>query len=192
MKLIVGLGNPEDRYAGTRHNLGFVTVDEFRRKINAPDWTLDKKFQAELSKPVPELLLARPQTYMNMSGLAVFRIASFFKIKLEDIVIVHDELDLLLGQVRIRKGGSGGGHHGVESVIDRLGTDQFLRVRLGIGNLRSHAGEAKRVSFNAERFVLEQFDKNENHDVTKMIKRAVRALGLLLAKGLEETQNQFH
>lgn len=189
MKLIVGLGNPEDKYAGTRHNLGFDVLDELTKKFNLVDWIKEEKFKSELIK-APELILVKPQTYVNKTGIAVSSLASYYKIPSTDIIVVHDDLDLPLGKIKVRMGGAAAGHHGVESVIEALGTDQFIRVRLGIGNLKSQSGEHKTIHFNAEHFVLEPFIHNEKSKVKHMIKQAVKAMELLLEKGLTIAQNQ--
>lgn len=200
MKLIVGLGNPEEKYAKTRHNLGFELVNEFIKKmddgkwkigVEGGGWKMENKFKAEIIK-AEDLLLIKPQTYVNNSGLAVRRLADYYKISPEDIIVIHDDLDLHLGKIKVRLGGSGGGHHGVESVIKSLGTDQFIRVRLGIGNEKSHSGEHKRISFSAEKFVLEGFLSNEKSEVRHMLKLAVKALEILLDKGIEKAQNQYN
>ena len=191
MKLVVGLGNPGEKYANTRHNLGFEILDELTRKLNLIDWTIEDKFKSELIK-APELILVKPRTFVNHSGMAVKSLAAYYKIPPTDIVVVHDELDLPLGKIKVRIGGAAAGHHGVESVIKELGTDQFVRVRLGIGNLKSHSGEHKRISFNAEKFVLEPFLHSEKSQVKHMIKQALKALDILLEKGLEQAQNQFN
>lgn len=192
MFLIVGLGNPEDKYSGTRHNLGFVVLDELRRKLNLPDWPKEDKFKAEVLKLSDELILARPQTYMNRSGLAVSALVNFYKIDSEGIIVVHDELDLSLGHIKIRLGGAAAGHHGVESIIESLGTDKFVRVRLGIGTQKALLGEHKKTSFNAEHFVLDPFDSKETSAVKRLHKQAVKAIEILLKDGLEKAQNQFN
>jgi PTH1 family peptidyl-tRNA hydrolase len=196
MKLIVGLGNPEDKYMGTRHNLGFLILDELRRKLNLADWTVDKKFNSEILQfpdhDGSQIIFARPQTHMNRSGMAVTKIAQYFKIEPKDIVVVHDDLDLLLGRIKIRTGGGAGGHHGVESIIDALGTDQFVRFRMGIGNSEGFAGEHKRISFTAEKFVLEPFTSKENSQLKSTSKHAVKALEALIKDGVEKVQNQFN
>lgn len=167
MKLIVGLGNPEERYAGTRHNLGFEVVDKLGKRVKGEgeSWQYQEKFKSEVCASCFPLILAKPQTYMNMSGLAVSKIASFYKISPEDIIIIHDELDLPLGHIKVRLGGAHAGHHGVESVIKYLGTDKFIRVRCGIG-----------PSANAEKFVLSTFLPSEKHHVRRMIKKAVETI----------------
>ncbi len=192
MKIIVGLGNPGEKYANTRHNLGFEVLEEFRKKLKAPEFSEEKKFKAKISKPSLDLLLIRPLTFMNQSGKAVAALKNFYKVEPEDIMVIHDELDLLLGHLKVRQGGGAGGHHGVESIITDTGTDKFVRVRLGIGNDKSFSGEHKRVSFEAEHFVLEEFLPKERSQVKSMIKKAVSALETILEKGVDVAQNQFN
>lgn len=194
MKLIVGLGNPEGEYQATRHNLGFTALDEYARKHSGPKiaWQNESKFKAELLKISPDVLLVKPQTYMNNSGLAVKALAGYFKILVSDIILVYDDLDLPLGKIRIRQGGGAAGHHGVESVIKELGSDEFIRVRLGIGNLRSESGSRGGKHFNAESFVLEPFMPGERLKVSQMIKHAIQAVDLILEKGLESARGVFH
>lgn len=192
MKLIVGLGNPGEKYKNTRHNLGFEILEEFRRKNNLEDWNNESKFKAQIIKLGDDLILARPQTFMNESGWAVSAIANFFKILPADVVVIHDDLDLPLGKIKVRMGGSGAGHHGIESVIKGLGTDQFIRVRLGIGNEKSHSDEHKRLSFHAEGFVLEKFESKEKSEVKSMVKQGIRALEVIFDQGIEAAQNQFN
>lgn len=199
MKLIVGLGNPGDKYLGTRHNLGFEILDEFVRKyIVDRMWSIEGKFKSEIitSDKLPtindKLILAKPQTYMNNSGQAVSLIKNFFKIDPADIVIVHDDLDLPLGKIKIRLGGAAAGHHGVESIINSLGTDKFVRIRLGIGNLRTQSAEHGGQHFNADKFVLETFMPGEKSKLKHMVKQAIKALDNLLSEGLEKAQNQFN
>lgn len=199
MFLIVGLGNPEDKYKDTRHNLGFEAVEELGKRMGGGAWEVEKKFKSEILKiaynlqPISyNLILAKPQTYMNNSGIAVTLIANYFKIRPEDIIILHDDLDLPLGKIKIRLGGAAAGHHGVESIISHLGTDKFIRIRMGIGNLRSISGEHHTGSFNAESFVINKFLPSEKSKVKKMMKQAVKAFELLLGEGLEKAQNQFN
>lgn len=199
MILIVGLGNPGEKYKNTRHNIGFEVLDEFARKLGVHgSWFIDKKFKSQLIKvnELPannhQLLLVKPQTYMNKSGLSVSAVAKYFKVDPKDIVIVHDELDLLLGHIKIRLGGSDAGHHGVESIMNSLGTDQFIRVRLGIGQDKTLSGEHKKVAFNAEHFVMEPFLPNEHNQFKTLIKKGIRAVETILEKGIEKAQNQFN
>ncbi len=208
MKLIVGLGNPGDKYAGVRHNLGFEVADDFIKKMDGGKWKIDvedrswkmeEKFKAEIIRlnytlnAIPyTLILAKPQTFMNNSGLAVRKLADYYKVVSEDIIIIQDELDLPLGKIKVRLGGAAAGHHGVESIIEKLGTDKFIRVRLGIGNIKTQSSEHKQISLSAEKFVLETFTHSEKPKVKHMIKSALKAIDLLIEKGLESTQNQFN
>lgn len=191
MKLIVGLGNPGEKYAGTRHNLGFKILDELTKKLNLIDWVLENKFKSEIIK-TDQLILVKPQTFVNQSGLAVSALVNFYKVKPEDIIIIHDDLDLPLGKIKVRMGGAAAGHHGVESIINTLGTDKFIRVRLGIGNLKTQSSEHKKAHVSAEKFVLEPFMHSEKSQVKHMLKGVVKALKILIDQGLEKAQNQFN
>lgn len=177
MKLIVGLGNPEEKYSDTRHNLGFKVVDKlvssikYRRGLfshefeNQVLWEAEKKFKSQIARISQDILVVKPQTFMNNSGMAVKLLTTYYKIPDTNLVIVHDELDLPLGHIKVRLGGAAAGHHGVESVIKYLGTDKFIRVRCGIG-----------PSANAEKFVLSTFLHLEKHHVRRMIKEAVEMI----------------
>ncbi len=191
MKLVVGLGNPEGRYAGTRHNLGFEVLDEFVRKMEAGNWQMEDKFKSEVIKS-GDIIFAKPQTYMNNSGMAISALVNFYKISSSDVIIVYDELDLPLGKIKVRKGGAAAGHHGVESIIKSLGTDQFIRVRLGIGNLKTESSEHGQAHIDANHYVLEPFMHSEKSKVKHMIKQALVALDTLLDKGLDIAQNQYN
>lgn len=193
MKLIIGLGNPGEKYKNTRHNLGFKVVEELvsnakhptGQKASQTSWEESKKFKSLVAK-VDDVIFAKPQTCMNNSGLVVSAAAEYFKISPENIIVIHDDLDLPLGRIKIRKGGSAAGHHGVESVIEKLKDEQFIRVRLGIGP------EKKDGHFNAEQFVLQKFLPKEKPEVKKMIAKAAEAIELLLKEGLEAAQNQYN
>ncbi len=189
--LIVGLGNPGDKYVNTRHNLGFVVLDELRRKLALGEWQEESKFKSQVIKQ-GDLILARPQTFMNNSGMAIAPLAKFYKIDPQEILIVHDELDLPIGHIKIRIGGSDAGHHGIESLIKHLGTEKFVRLRLGISTWKAISGEHKHAAFNAEKFVVDLFDPAEKSKVKAMVKRAVKAIEAILAKGVEKAQNQFN
>src|SRR3989344_8707141 len=191
MKMIVGLGNPEDRYSKTRHNLGFDMIDKFAKELEGEEWGMEDKFKAEVIKK-DDLILVKPQTFMNNSGIAVRLIADYFKITPEDIVVIHDDLDLPLGKIKVRIGGAAAGHHGVESIINSVDTDKFIRVRLGIGNLRTQSGERKGQTVSAVKFVLDIFSQSEKSPVKHMLKQAAKALKILLEDGLEKAQNQFN
>jgi peptidyl-tRNA hydrolase, PTH1 family len=188
VKLIVGLGNPGLSYAGNRHNTGFSALRHFAREH---DIDLDKKqckARVACTKIAGEdIVLARPQTYMNNSGQAVTPLAKRFNVPPEDIIVIHDDLDLPLGRIRVRKGGSSGGHNGVESIIRELGSRDFIRVRIGIG--RPPGGEDEQGIID---FVLSDFTREELEVIKPAIARAGEAIDSLLADGLEATMNQFN
>lgn len=198
MKLIIGLGNPGEKYDGTRHNLGFRVVDQLvADRLPATDygkvWKNDEKFKAEVCRlKTEDVLIVKPQTHMNASGLAVRTLAAYYKLPTTDIIVIHDELDLPLGKIKVRVGGSAAGHRGVESVIESLGDDKFTRVRLGIGTLHSQRGERDRQRADTERFVLEPFEAVEKPKVKHMVKQAVISLEVILDKGEEAAQNQYN
>ncbi len=191
MYLVVGLGNPGDKFINTRHNLGFGVADVIARKFDLPEFSVDKKFKAEITKN-SGLILIKPLTFMNLSGMAVSAAAQYFKIKPEEIIVIHDELDLPLGHIKIRVGGSDAGHHGVESIIKFLGSEKFIRLRLGIGNWHAISGEHKHASFKAEKFVTEEFLTSEKSKVKAMTKRAVKAVEAILKLGVEKAQSQYN
>lgn len=197
MKLVIGLGNPGDQYLGTRHNLGFVILDEYARKKvgseqgSVVSWEYKKQLKAEVIK-LGELILARPQTYMNNSGLAVKILADYYKINPQDTIAVYDELDLHIGQIKIRLGGAAAGHHGIESIMKHLGTDQFIRVRCGIGHWKTQGAEKRGAGENMDSYVLQSFDETETSKMKKLIKTAIKALNILVEKGLEKAQNQYN
>ncbi|MBI2334631.1 aminoacyl-tRNA hydrolase [Candidatus Daviesbacteria bacterium] len=186
MKLVVGLGNPGPKYAKVRHNLGWMVLDEL-----VDDWEENKKLKSLISKK-EDLIFAKPLTFMNNSGLAVKLLTTYYRLPATDLIVIHDDLDLPLGKIKIRKGGAAAGHHGVESIIKALDTDQFTRVRLGIGNLRTQSSEHKHAHVDTNKFVLEPFLHSEKAKVKHMIKQAVKAVELLLEKDLAIAQNQYN
>jgi len=202
MKLIVGLGNPGIKYESTRHNVGFMVLEHLLKDIAPVDksnWNKEDKLKSELfifdftSKKgeSEKVVLARPQTYMNNSGLGVSLIAKFYKIKPEDIWVVYDELDLPLGSMKIRQGGGAAGHHGVESIMGTVGTDKFWRFRMGIGQSKVHV-ELNKQKINGEDIVLKGFRGGEASKARTMIKRGSKALQQALEGGIESAQNQYN
>ena len=197
MKLIVGLGNPGTKYERVRHNLGFMVVEELGKRVKrqGESWKYEEKFKSEIldfTLNASRFTLVKPQTYMNNSGMAVVALVDYFKIPPEDLIGIHDDLDLPLGKIKVRLGGAAAGHHGVESIINALGTDKFIRVRLGIGNLRTQSSEHKHAHVDTNKFVLEPFMHSEKSKVKHTIKQTVKALDILLEQGLEKAQNQFN
>jgi PTH1 family peptidyl-tRNA hydrolase len=210
MKIIVGLGNPGEKYESTRHNLGFLVLDRLLKDcapVNVSNWKKETKFKSEVVElPIhgvdEKILLVRPQTYMNNSGMAVQLLSTFYKLSPEDFWIVHDELDLPLGTLKIRFGGAAAGHHGVENIIEQLGSDKFWRFRLGIGHVlhnaretdddgKSHALGRVKVR-NVEDYVIGDFIGKDRTEAKKMIKHASDALQIAIEKGLEVAQNRFN
>ena len=195
MKLIVGLGNPGEKYDGTRHNLGFRAVDQFLKDTSSVAdsvWTKNDKLKSDIVK-LGDTILAKPQTFMNNSGIAVSLLASFYKVEPEDIWIVYDELDLPVGAMKIRFGGAAAGHHGVESILEKLGTDKFWRIRLGIGTShdKDHA-IGRQKQHDVEGYVLSGFKSGDQGKIKDITKRSSQALQLALAKGIEAAMNRYN
>lgn len=198
MKLIVGLGNPGRKYEDSRHNIGFIVVDElakefFRFPTKHLEFEREKDFKSLVCRVTDEILLAKPETFMNESGVGVAKIANFYKISPENIWVVHDDLDLLLGKMKIRLGGAGAGHHGVESIILHLGTDKFYRFRLGTGrpdNSEYLKDSSKRKE--VEDYVLSPFRDQEKDELRGLIKKAVSSINVALSKGVRKAMNEYN
>ncbi len=181
----MGLGNPGPRYAGNRHNAGFLVVDVLADRLGG-------RFRAHKGRAdVVEgrlgglrVVLAKPKCYMNLSGGPVASLRDFFKVPAERITVVHDELDLPFGSVRLKRGGGDGGHNGLRSVTSSLGTRDYLRVRFGIGRPPGAQDPAE--------YVLKDFTKTEARELPFLVDRAADAVDCLLADGLEAAQNRFH
>ena len=184
MRLFVGLGNPGSRYAGNRHNIGFMVVDEIARVHAAPPWR--RRFQGQAADAViggEKVLLLKPETFMNESGRSVAEALRFFKLELSDVIVFHDELDLAAGKVRVKVGGGNAGHNGLRSITALCGND-YKRVRLGIG----HPGHKDLV----HGYVLNDFAKSERDWVEDVV-RACADNAALLAKGDDASfQNKVH
>lgn len=199
MKLIVGLGNPGEKFLYTRHNIGFMVVerlvkDKLSLLPSLKAWKREKKYPAEVCK-IKDLIVVKPLSYMNLSGLTVSRIVSFYKIALNDIWVVHDDIDLPLGKIRIRKGGASAGHHGIDSLIKSLGSADFTRFRLGIGKGKldkPHTADHNLHRHEVEKFVVSPFRVNEGGEVKKLIKHSVEALEIAFDKGVEKAMNRFN
>jgi PTH1 family peptidyl-tRNA hydrolase len=200
MKLIVGLGNPGLKHNKTRHNLGFMVADAFLKDFPMSEISFreEKKFQAEVAEidwqpkkgKAEKVILAKPLTYMNGSGIAVATISKFYKIAPADVWIIHDEIDLPLGSMKIRFAGASAGHKGVESIIEHLGTDKFWRFRVGIGEQREKV-ESKRVKA-IDNFVLGEFSEGEKGKAREIIKKSAKAIQDALEEGLEKAMNRFN
>ena len=176
MKIVVGLGNPGSKYDGTRHNIGFLVIDRLARQhhIALDQHRCDALIGLGKSHEEP-LLLAKPQTFMNRSGVAVAALLQHYGVSAADLVVIYDDLDLPLGRIRIRTKGSAGGHRGVSSIIEHLGGVPFNRIRMGIG--RPPEGTA------AIDYVLAPFAEGEMADLSMAIERCAAALGCLIHQG---------
>lgn len=200
MKLIVGLGNPDEKFLYTRHNAGFMVVEKLAKELlpvekSEKAWIGDKKFTAEICRINNSLTIAKPHTYMNRSGISVKALCNFFKIKVTDLWVIHDDIDLPLGKIRIRNGGSSGGHNGVESIIANFPSADFVRFRLGIGRGKLDVKRTSDINLSRqgiEKFVLSPFRDREAGEAKKMIKNAVKAILLTLDKGLEKAMNSYN
>lgn len=176
MLIIVGLGNPGKEYEKTRHNVGFMILNKLRSDLELGSWAVNKKYRAETAErkiSQEKILLFKPQTFMNNSGQAVAAAVKFYKIKPADIWIIHDDLDLSLGKIKIQRNRSAAGHHGVQSIIDALGTQDFVRFRVGIA-------PAKPPKTSGADFVLSKFSSAETATLKETLTSAVEAIKLAL------------
>lgn len=202
MKLIVGLGNPGEKYEKTRHNLGFMVVDQFLKDVTETSetkWSHEAKLKSDIAtfewpngKEVEKVILAKPRTFMNNSGMAVSLLASYYKVDPSDIWIVHDELDIPTGAMKIRIGGSSAGHNGIESIMTVLGTEKFYRFRLGIGMSRNKAELGRHVMPQADEYVLDRFSTGDMGKIRELIKRSSHALITGLTDGIESAMNRYN
>jgi PTH1 family peptidyl-tRNA hydrolase len=186
VKLIVGLGNPGIEYQFTPHNLGFLTIDCLANDVGAE--VRNRNCRALTARAVIEgqaVLLAKPETYMNLSGMAVRELVGKYEVDpAKDLIVIYDELDLPLGRIRIRQRGSSAGHNGIESIIGALGTQEFLRVRLGVG-------PDKKVSDGAK-YLLSPFRKAQLKVVDEIIDTASEAVRVILKEGPGAAMNRFN
>lgn len=186
MKLIVGLGNPDLKYVFTRHNTGFLAIDKLLDKLG--NLKLDNdKFKGIYTKTKIEnedVIIAKPLTYMNLSGEFIRPLSDFYKIEFSDIIIVYDELALPMGRIKITKEGSAAGHNGIKSIIQNLGTERFIKVRIGIG--------PKPININQADFVLMKYTKDEMKEQNVNIDKAVEAIICIVTKGVDTAMNDFN
>jgi len=191
MKLIVGLGNPGEKYVGTRHNIGFDIVDALRKELEFEKFNTDKKFTSLASTGHLEeekIMIVKPQTYMNLSGTAVQGLLEFYKINPENLWVVYDDIDLSFAQIRIRKEGSPGTHNGIKNITNLIGTDKFPRLRFGIESRGETAPEQQDTSS----FVLSKFLPEEESKLTEKIATAINALKKGIIEGPEAAMNQYN
>jgi PTH1 family peptidyl-tRNA hydrolase len=188
MKLIVGLGNPDEKYKNTRHNIGFRAIDFFQKENNFPSFVFSKKYNAEISEGTvndEKVILAKPQTFMNNSGRSVKSIFSHNKLPTTNLFILHDDIDLFLNNIKISIDRGAAGHKGVDSIIKELKTKKFVRFRIGI------QPKIKKPK-NAEKFVLQKFNKEEETILKNIIKKIAEAINLAMKEGLEKAMNEYN
>ena len=184
--LVVGLGNPGPRYETTRHNVGFLVADILAERIGA-GFKVHKKSGAEVTTGRlggRSVVLAKPRTYMNESGRHIGPLAKFYSVEPADIVVIHDELDIDFGRIRLKFGGGEGGHNGLRSIASALGTKDFQRVRIGVGRPPGRQDPAA--------FVLENFNSKDRPELGTILEQASDATELLLQYGVEAAQNTVH
>lgn len=181
MKMIVGLGNPGKEYENTRHNIGFMIVDSY-----IDNFKLENKFQAMVSKKNidgEDVLFVKPMTFMNLSGIAVSKIAHYYKIIPKDILVIQDDLDLPFGSYKIKVNSSSGGHNGIKSIISSLNTESFCRLKIGI----SQENRGSVIDY-----VLGKFSKKELEELEKSYSRYQEILKYFICYGIDKTMNQFN
>jgi peptidyl-tRNA hydrolase, PTH1 family len=185
MEMIVGLGNPGPEYKDTRHNIGFMVVEFL---VNELGIRLDnRRFQSKSARTRLEgkdVIFLCPATFMNLSGRAVRQCADYYKIDIEDVLVIHDDLDLPMGRIKIARQGGAGGHKGVQSIIDHLGGANFPRIRIGIGR--------PRYNETTEAFVLSSFYKDQRGDIEEMIRIGADACRLAVTEGVESAMNRIN
>ena len=182
MKLIVGLGNPEKQYENTRHNMGFLAIDEILKKEKIE--LKKKKFNGEYVKckiGTQEVIILKPMTYMNLSGKSVYECVKFFKLKTEDIIVIYDDIDIPVSEIKIKKKGSAGTHNGMKSIIEMLGTIEFTRIRIGIG-----MPEHKEDLIN---YVIGKVSEGDLKELKVGVEKAKDAVYHIISKGLDNAMN---
>lgn len=187
LSLIAGLGNPGGEYAGTRHNIGFMLADRLANQWRAA-WKFDRKFNARLARweeAGRKVILCQPQTFMNASGETVGALARFYQLPAERMLMMADDADLPLGQIRLRAKGSSGGHHGLESIEQQLATREYPRLRLGIGR---RADDDRQITD----YVLGRFTAAEREIVEEVLARAGQQVECWWSAGIKEAMNQFN
>ncbi|MBP2652662.1 MAG: pth [Firmicutes bacterium] len=184
MKIVVGLGNPGNRYSATRHNVGFMTTDLLAARWEVDNWK--NRFDGLVAeyRGVDTVLLIKPQTYMNLSGAAVKAAVNWYKLSVEDVIVIYDDLDLPSGKLRLRTKGGSGGHRGIESILMELGKDDFARVRIGIGRPPQFMATAD--------YVLGRFSPEEIQVVEPSLKRAADAVEAIIKGGMAKAANEYN
>jgi PTH1 family peptidyl-tRNA hydrolase len=186
MKVIVGLGNPGKKFKGTRHNVGADILDFFSKKKKFPKFKLEKKIESEISEKKlgkEKVILLKPQTFINNSGKAIKSFTESYKLKAESLFVIHDDLDIPIGKFKISIGKGSGGHKGVQSIINELGTKDFVRFRIGIG---------PRLKIKTKNFVLEKFTRKEKKILKKVSDKVCQAIEMAIGKGVEKAMQKYN
>ena len=194
MKLVVGLGNPGAEYRDTRHNVGFLVIDELARRWGVEQWReAFESLAAKTARGAEPVLLCKPLTFMNLSGRAVAGIVGFYKVPPEDLFVVTDDVALPLGRLRARRGGSDGGHNGLKSLAQSLGTEDYARLRIGVGRGDIQASDGRVVGRpDMADHVLGRFRPDERDTISAAILRAADASEMFIAEGIERVMNVFN
>lgn len=186
MYIIAGLGNPTTKYAGTRHNVGFDVIDQIAEEYNIS--VESRKGRAFVGTGIiagQKVLLVKPQTYMNLSGESIRELVDFYKIDVEsELLVIYDDVSLDVGQLRIRKKGSAGGHNGIKSIISHLGTNVFLRIKVGVGE--------KPAQYDLADYVLGHFSKEDRQLMEEGYRKAVHAVELLVTDQVDQAMNEYN
>ncbi|GAA2958945.1 aminoacyl-tRNA hydrolase [Glutamicibacter bergerei] len=185
--LVAGLGNPGPGYAGNRHNVGQMVLDELAKRVGSKFKTHPSRaqiIQGRINVGGPRVVLAKPMTYMNLSGGPVANLAKFFGIGVENLIVVHDEIDIAFDTVKLKRGGGEGGHNGLRDISKAMGSKDYLRVRAGVGRPTGRMDTAD--------WVLQDFSKLEKQNLPFLIDNSADAVELLISSGLETAQGKFH
>jgi PTH1 family peptidyl-tRNA hydrolase len=195
MILLAGLGNPGKEYEKTRHNVGFLVIDAIQKKLFFPEMENQKKFNATLSVGKigkEKILLAEPQTFMNNSGKSIVAISKFYKIKPENIWIIHDDADLPFETMKISKNKSSGGHRGVQSIIKTLKTQNFIRFRIGIKSTKSGKVPSRSSKFMGHFLVEQKFSAAQQESLKKIIKKCIESIEVAATESLDKAMTNFN
>jgi len=188
MKLIIGLGNSGKKYQRTWHNIGFLTIDALAENLNITKFKRSLQFQAEMAETViddEKIILAKPTTFMNLSGRAVQNLMSFYKLSVKDLIVIQDDIDLPLGKMRIVQKSSAGGHNGIKSIIEILKTDDFCRIKIGVAS-------EKKTLMDAADYVLINFTDQEAKTINKQTALATEAILDIIKTSPEKAMNKYN
>lgn len=184
MKLIAGLGNPGSNYLNTRHNIGFEAIDRLCDIYNVGLAQKHKSLIGKCEIGDKKIIFAKPQTYMNLSGIAIREISNYYKIDSHEIIIIHDDLDIHLGKIKIKPNGSSGGHNGVNNIIQELGTENFIRIRIGI--------DKKPSSWKLDDYVLARFPNEQKDFINQALNQTFEAVKLIIEKDVFYAMNKLN